>query len=109
MEQEVFMPKEEVIETLNDFVFGNFEISMKVKTAINEAVCMLEKKEESIDRVLEIIDKVTTECEVLPTEIDDGREKAAISFEKKDGMLAMASMIRVLVLALKGGEHEDSN
>lgn len=57
MEQEVIITKEEVIETLNDFVFGNFDISMKVKTAINEAVCMLEKRDETIDRVLDIINK----------------------------------------------------
>lgn len=58
----------------------------------------------TIDRVLEIIDKVTVDYEAVPTEIDVGREKAAISFEKKDGMLAMASMIRVLVLGLRGEE-----
>lgn len=55
--------------------------------------------------VLAIIDEVTADYEDVPTEIDVGREKAVISFEKKDGMLAMASMIKVLVLALKGGEQ----
>ncbi len=56
------------------------------------------------DRVLEIIDKATADYEAMPTEIDVGREKAVISFEKKDGMLAMASMIRTLVLELRGEE-----
>ena len=40
----------------------------------------------------------------MPTEIDVGREKAVMIFEKKDGMLAIASIIKVLVLTLKGGE-----
>ena len=57
-----------------------------------------------IDEVLEIIDKAAADYEAVPTEIDVGREKAVISFEKKDGMLAMASMIRVLVLGLRGEE-----
>lgn len=63
-------------------------------------------KSEAVDEVLEIIDKVTADYEALPTEIDVGREKAVISFEKKDGMLAMASIIRVLVLDLKEGDKE---
>lgn len=62
-------------------------------------------EDNTVDRVLEIIDKVTVDYEAVPTEIDVGREKAVISFGKKDGMLAMASMIRVLVLALKGEQE----
>ena len=74
--------------------------------AIGDAIEILEKTEwdKAIDAVLEIIDKATSDYEAMPTEIDVGREKAVISFEKKDGMLAMASMIRVLVLGLRGKE-----
>ena len=72
--------------------------------ALGVAIKEIKNENDLIDRVLEIIDNATADYEAVPTEIDVGREKAVISFEKKDGMLAMASMIRTLVLGLRGEE-----
>ena len=81
-----------------DFVAEHPKADMsKVNTIIVNG-----KEYVSVDRVLEFIDETIADYEAVPTEIDVGREKAVMSFEKKDGMLAMASMIKILVLGLKG-------
>ena len=84
MNTDIFMSKEEIVETLNDFVFGNFEIPMKVKTAINEAVCMLESRDETIDRVLEIIDDADKKAgDKTYIVLDDGSFYSQVKYIKE--------------------------
>ena len=100
---------------MSGYMFHDEMVKRMMKSTVNPDAQILEtayetgRKQgqmENIKAVLEIIDEVTADYEAMPTEIDVGREKSVISSEKKDGMLAMASLIKVLVLALKGGEQE---
>lgn len=45
-EQEIFMTEEDAIETLKDYIFGNFEIPRNVRHAISFAIELIEEEME---------------------------------------------------------------
>lgn len=95
----VIIDREEVIETLKVFIFGNFEISSKVRMAIGEAISLLENENAVIDRVLEIIGSKKVDVGYIDTVGLD-------EYMHRLGWNDALAIVKVAVLALKGGNQE---